>query len=205
MQNLAVLSWNFAWMRELIQKMVSQPGKMPLYFWICNLPSFPNPPPLCPMRCTQRTRGCLAITSPAGPLGNGKATEKEQSKAPRHPRSSCGIKSCSFPRAGNLPHLQSCRKDSNWEAVKLQCGNQGQEEVLLCKGMVTSQQETRVCDPWPCLGYSAVTRRNKALEKSQNIRKFLGIGMRESKGNGSLFSLQEAEGRQSSNCQLWKL
>lgn len=85
MQNLAVLSWNFAWMRELIQKMVSQPGKMPLYFWICNLPSFPSPPPLCPMRCTQRTRGCLAITSPAGPLGNGKATEKEQSKATQTP------------------------------------------------------------------------------------------------------------------------
>lgn len=40
---------------------------------------------------------------------------------------------------------------------------------------------------------------------AQSIRKFLGIGMRERKGNGSLFSLQEVVGRQWSNCHLWKL
>lgn len=40
---------------------------------------------------------------------------------------------------------------------------------------------------------------------TQSVRKFLGIGMRETKGNGSLFSLQEAVGRQWSNCHLWKL
>lgn len=137
--------------------------------------------------------------------GKQKDNRKRAKKGPRHSCSSCGIKSRSFPRAGNLPHLQRCRKESSWEGAKLQCGKQGQEEVLLCKGTATPQPETCVCDPWPCLGYSADTQRNKALEKSQNIWKFLGIGMRESKGNGSLFSLQEAEGRQWSNCQLWKL
>ena len=40
---------------------------------------------------------------------------------------------------------------------------------------------------------------------TQSTRKFLGIWMSESKGNGSLFSLQGAVGRQWSNWHLWKL
>lgn len=40
---------------------------------------------------------------------------------------------------------------------------------------------------------------------TQSIQEFLAVGMTESKGNGSLFSLQEAVWRQWSNCHLWKL
>lgn len=124
----------------IIQKRVSQPGKMPLYFWICNFPSLPNPPPPFPMGCMQRSRGCLAITSPAGPVGNRKTTEKEQKKDADIHVLLVASKAVHFPGQETFPICSVAEKKAAEKVPSCSVENRGKKRFCFAKELLHLSQ-----------------------------------------------------------------